>query len=204
MIFVGGRSNSRIFIRSTMNEYALQTDEQLFELVKENDEHAFRALYQRYSKRIYAYCLRVIGTRTAADDVFQSVFTAVYEKRSSFIGGNFASWIFTIARNFSIKASKRQKLALTTTASIDDYTDYLPDEDDRTGDDIIVKQALKKAIAELSDDFREALELRYYEGLSYEEISETLNIGLSLAKVRVFRAKQQLQKIMAPYIHENQ
>lgn len=187
-----------------MNEYALQTDEQLFELVKENDERAFRALYQRYSKRIYAYCLRVIGTRTAADDVFQSVFTAVYEKRSSFIGGNFASWIFTIARNFSIKASKRQKLALTTTSSIDDYTDYLPDEDDRTGDDIIIKQALRKAIAELTDDFREALELRYYEGLSYEEISETLNIGLSLAKVRVFRAKQQLQKIMAPYIHENQ
>lgn len=204
MIFVASRGNSRIIFRRSMNEYALQTDEQLFELVKENDERAFRALYQRYSKRIYAYCLRVIGTRTAADDVFQSVFTAVYEKRSSFIGGNFASWIFTIARNFSIKASKRQKLALTTTSSIDDYTDYLPDEDDRTGDDIIIKQALRKAIAELTDDFREALELRYYEGLSYEEISETLNIGLSLAKVRVFRAKQQLQKIMAPYIHENQ
>ncbi len=187
-----------------MNDYALHTDEELFELVKENDERSFSTLYKRYSKRVYAYCLRVIGTRTAADDVFQSVFTAVYEKRSSFVGGNFASWIFTIARNFSIKASKKQKAALVNYSSIDDYTDYLPDESDRTGDDIIVKQALRKAIAELGEDFREALELRYYEGLSYEEIAVTLNIGLSLAKVRVFRAKQQLQKIMAPYIHENQ
>jgi RNA polymerase sigma factor (sigma-70 family) len=189
--------------RTMTSDYALHSDEELFELVKSNDERAFRALYQRYSRRVYAYCLRVVGIRTAADDVFQSVFTAVYEKRDSFTGGNFASWIFTIARNFSIKASKRQKRALITNAPIDDYTDYLPDEHDRTGDDVIIKQALRAAIAQLGDDFREALELRYYEGLAYEEIAETLGIGLSLAKVRVFRAKQQLQKIMAPYIREH-
>ncbi len=187
-----------------MNDFALHTDEELFELVKSNNESAFRALYQRYNKRIYGYCYRVVGVRNIADDVYQSVFTSVYEKRNSFTGGNFASWIFTIARNYSLKATQRQKLHQRNLIPIEDYSDYLADENDKTGDDIYIKDALRAAIAALNDDFREVIELRYFDGLSYDEIAETLGIGISLAKIRIFRAKQQLQKSLTPYIHEQQ
>ncbi|GAB1429950.1 sigma-70 family RNA polymerase sigma factor [Ignavibacteria bacterium] len=185
-----------------MSDYALNSDEELFNLVKKNDERAFRALYQRYSKRIYAYCLRIVGVRTAADDVFQTVFTAVYEKRETFTGGSFSAWIFTIARNFSLKARNQQKVVLSKIEALDNYTDYLPDESDHTGDDIYIRDALRAAIASLSEEFRETIELRYFEELSYEEIAEVLGIGIPLAKIRVFRAKQQLQKILTPYIRE--
>lgn len=185
-----------------MSDYALNSDEELFNLVKKNDERAFRTLYQRYGKKIYAYCLRIVGARTTADDVFQTVFTAVYEKRETFIDGSFSAWIFTIARNFSLKARKQQKYALSKSEDLDEYSDYLPDESDRTGDDVFVRDALRAAIASLSEEFRETIELRYFEGLSYDEIAEVLGIGISLAKIRVFRAKQQLQKILTPYITE--
>ena len=81
--------------------------------------------------------------------------------------------------------------------------DILP-ADDAQSSDIFMSEALQKAIVKLQPDFREALELRYMSELSYEEIASALNISLSLAKVRVFRAKQMLQEYMKPYIEENQ
>ena len=70
------------------------------------------------------------------------------------------------------------------------------------GQDFLLTEALRKAISKLSDEFRDALELRYYDDLSYEEIAETLGITVALAKVRVFRAKKQLTKTLSPILGE--
>lgn len=185
-------------------QYSQLTDEDLFELIKSHDDTAFRVLYKRYDKRLYAYCYRVAGERKSAEDLFQMTMTAVFEKRESFLGGSFVAWLFTIARNFSIKATKHLQFARSTILCLDDYSEVIEDKSDRTDVDILMKDALNKAIATLSADYREALELRYYEGFSYEQISEALSISISLAKVRVFRAKQQLQQILSPYLEEYQ
>ena len=184
-------------------DYPLLSDEELFELVKQHDDKAFRVLYKRYDKRLFAYCTKVAsGERKVAEDLFQMTMTAVYEKRESFLGGSFVAWLFTIARNFSIKVTQRANYQRNTIVSLDNYTETIADSNDRTDGDIFMKDALKNAIASLSHDFREALELRYYEGFSYEQISDALSITVSLAKVRVFRAKQQLQQILSPYLKE--
>ncbi len=101
-----------------------------------------------------------------------------------------------------LSGGNQQKVVLSKIEALDNYTDYLPDESDHTGDDIYIRDALRAAIASLSEEFRETIELRYFEELSYEEIAEVLGIGIPLAKIRVFRAKQQLQKILTPYIRE--
>ncbi|MBS1536674.1 MAG: RNA polymerase sigma factor [Bacteroidetes bacterium] len=184
--------------------YTQFTDEELFELVKSHDDNAFRILYKRYDKRLYAYCFKVAGEKKGAEDLFQMTMTAIFEKRESFLGGSFVAWLFTIARNFSIKATKQARFSRNTILCLDDYTEIIEDKSDKTDVDILMQDALNSAISTLSDEYRRAIELRYYEGFSYEQISEELSISLSLAKVRVFRAKQQLQQILSPYLNEYQ
>lgn len=179
--------------------YTLCTDEELFAMVRDNnDEQAFRALFRRYDKRLYAYCLRALGSHDEAQDMFQTIAMAVYDKRSAFTDGSFAAWIFTIARNGCLKALRQRK----QTVEITDET-YVPEEDTSlTKGDFLLKDALHRAIAELPDDYREALELKYFDDLPYEEIAATLGITLSLAKVRVFRAKKLLQTRLSPILGE--
>jgi RNA polymerase sigma-70 factor (ECF subfamily) len=176
-----------------------QTDEELFALVQEGgSERAFRELYRRYDKRLFSYCLRAFGNREAAEDVFQTVMTLVFEKRAMFTGGSFAAWLFTIARNQTLNAKQKYKI----TTDIDDISFALEDESDRTGEDMILNEALKNAIASLPEEFRDPLELKHFDGFQYEEIASMLNISVSLAKVRVFRAKKMLQQALTPYLRE--
>jgi RNA polymerase sigma factor (sigma-70 family) len=176
-----------------------QTDEELFAMVRESaHEQAFRTLYRRYDKRLFAYCLRAMATRESAEDVFQSVMALVFEKRQSFTGGSFAAWIFTIARNQTLNHKQKQRI----TTDIDDIAYTMIDENDKTGEDILLADALRQAIAALPEDYREALELKHFDGFPYEEIAQMLNISLSLAKVRVFRAKKMLHEALSPYLRE--
>lgn len=182
----------------TRNSLSQKTDEELFALVRQRDEVAFRTLYRRYDRRLFAYCLRALGDKKAAEDVFQTIVTTVYEKRELFIGGNFPGWLFTIARNYCLKFKQRQQFH----ENIDDVGNALRDDADKTGDDLLLKEALQAAIRTLATDFREALEMRYFDDLSYEQIAQALDISVALAKVRVFRAKKMLQAQMLPYIKE--
>ncbi len=184
--------------KHTQDDLSKKTDEELFAFIRRNDEQAFRTLYRRYDKRLFAYCLRALGDRKAAEDVFQTIAATVYEKREHFTGGNFAGWLFTIARNYCLKYKQRQR----HTEQIDDVAYSLSDESDRTGEDVLLHEALRDAIATLAVDFRDALEMRYFDGLSYDEIARALDISVALAKVRVFRAKKMLQSHLLPYIKE--
>lgn len=177
----------------------LLTDEELFALIRDTaDEQAFRTLFKRYDKRLYAYCLRALGGHDEAQDLFQTIAMTVFDKRASFTDGSVAAWMFTIARNFCLKALRNRK----HTAEVNDET--MPPEEDRsyTGDDFLLRDALRQAIASLPEEFREPLEMKYFDDLGYEEIAETLAITVSLAKVRVFRAKKLLQTRLNPILNE--
>ncbi|MCO6466707.1 MAG: RNA polymerase sigma factor [Bradyrhizobiaceae bacterium] len=178
--------------------FDLLSDEEVFAVIRDkNDEQAFTALYRRYDKRVYAYCLRALGNHEEAQDVFQLVMMTIYDKRQAFVDGSFAAWLFTITRNSCLKAIRNRKN--TTELNEDIHT---PDEHDGRSADFMLKDALQHAIKHLADEFREALELRYFDELSYEEIAQTLGISVSLAKVRVFRAKQQITNHLSPILNE--
>jgi RNA polymerase sigma-70 factor (ECF subfamily) len=181
--------------------YTLQTDEELFALVRDNnDEHAFRALFRRYDKRLYAYCLRALGSTDDAKDAFQTIALTVFEKRAAFSGGSFAAWVFTIARNLCLKAIRQRKHNVEITE------DVLSSQENELqhSDDFLLRDALRESISKLSEEFREVLALRYFDELSYDQIATILGIGESLAKIRVFRAKKQLQTMLSPLLSELQ
>jgi RNA polymerase sigma-70 factor, ECF subfamily len=184
------------------------SDEELFALVRQSaDQAAFTVLYKRYDKRLYAYCLRAASAHGAdkhdlAKDAFQAVMAAVFEKRATFVGGNYAAWLFTIARHHVLKLGR----SAGRTRSLDETPALLDTSDEDafgnrsaradTGD-FLLQQALEQAMARLPSDLREAFDLKFRQELSHEEIAKELNISLSLAKVRVFRAKQQLRALLA-------
>lgn len=187
-------------VMAIATDYIRSTDDELFVLLRQGDEQAFRTLYRRYDKRLFAYCLRVLGNRQGAEDAFQTIIMVMYEKRESFTGGNFAAWLFTIARTTSIKAVQRQSAASKSTAPIDNALESL--QSLRTDDDVFLREAVQAAVTQLQEEYREPLQLRYFDGFSYEQIATIVGISVAAAKVRVFRAKKMLQPVLAAYMQE--
>lgn len=175
----------------------ISDDTALFLLVQQHqDVAAFKELYQRYHKRIFAYCLKFLRNEEAARDAFQSTFTAVYEQRHQFVPGDFSRWIFTIAKRQSMNLYSRMAADRLPEDHDDDMLLEIADEDDRTDADVALYEMLNQALESLKPEFRDVLQLRYYEDLSYEDIADRLGITLSLAKVRVNRAKAALQRML--------
>lgn len=165
------------------------------ENLRNGSAEAFQILYQKYHDRVYRFCLRMLGSEQMAKDAFQETFVKVYEKRETFKGENFAAWLFTISRHICYNMIRANK----THSSFDESFHEVKVQ---KSTDFGLKKALEEAIASLPTSLREAFILREYEDLTYHEIAEVLNIDLSLAKIRVFRARKQLQEILKPIIKE--
>lgn len=184
----------------TSEDYIQATDEELFAQVQKNDEQAFRILYRRYNRQIYGFCRRMLGDDRAAEDAFQTVITTVYEKRDTFTGGSFSAWFYAIARNRCIKLLRKEKPKVR----MEDMPGIENTLAQESHEDVVLQDVIGRAIAELPDDLREAFELRYLDDYQYDRIASILDISLSLAKVRVFRARKIIQKTLSPYLHELQ
>ncbi len=175
-----------------------ENDEELMQAVRlfcANDPGAFQWLHKRFSKSIYRFCLKMLSDEDAAKDAYQETFIKAYEHRADFRGDNFPAWIFTIARRVCLNVIRSRR-------SDDVFDEVLHSAGECSEDDAYLRLHIQKAIESLSPDFREALVLREYEGLSYEQIATVLHIELSLAKVRVHRARLQVRKLLMPVMQE--
>ncbi len=196
------------------------TDEDHFIAYQQGDDKAFFILYERYRSSVYAYCARVLLSaglsQELVEDTFQEIFLRVSQYRNSFHSGEFRAWIFTVTRNTCLSAKKRGlKSLLSSNGMID--PDQLSEEEalsrsssvERTDDPLellSVKEQtslLLKAISELPDTYREALMLSEYEGLTYEEIGKLTGTSLSTIRIRVFRAKKRLRKVLYPILGQD-
>lgn len=165
------------------------------EKLRNGSAEAFKILYNFYSQKVYRYCLRFLGDSVLAEDAFQESFIRVYEHRESFRGDNFGAWLYTIARNTCMNYLRVKK-------EHDQFNEGFHGFENVESSDMGIKNNIDKAISQLPDSLREALLLREYEEMSYQEIADILNIDLSLAKVRVYRARIILRKLLKPLVKE--
>ena len=133
----------------------------------------------------------MLGDSENARDAFQETFIKVFENRRSFRGVNFSSWVYTIARHTCLNIIRTRK----DHESLNEDSQFRYIEETS---DIGMKKQIEKAIATLPVAMKEALLLREYEECSYQEIADILQIELSLAKVRVHRARLILRKLLTP------
>lgn len=165
------------------------------ENLKQGGAEAFHILYNNYQQKVYRFCLRMLGDPDAARDAFQETFIKVFEHRKDFRGSNFAAWLFTIARHTclnSIRSKKEHEV----------FDEVYHSSGSGSESDIGMKEFIQQSISQLPVALREALLLREYEECSYQEIAVILGIDLSLAKVRVHRARLLLQKLLQPLVKE--
>lgn len=177
-----------------------KTDEQLYHLMVKKDgtgESAFAELYERHSQRIYAYCRRFLDGEETANDVFQETFVRFYKSASADREmTNLPAYLLRIARNLCVNAIRKQK----DHSSFEEYM-YEDFDQHHNGTEELM-DLIKSALNQLEEKYREMFVLREYDGMSYAEIADATNESVSTVKVRIFRAKQKIRDILAPYIRE--
>ena len=179
-----------------LSEYS---DTELYELLRSDQaEQAFAEIYARHSSMVYAYCVRMMGDRDKAYDVFQDTFLRFYQSAERHASmENVKGYLLTISRNLSLNEKKRMS---SQTLEFDEslYNPGMSRDQERSEMMDLIAMALEL----LPHDMREAFVLREYQGLSYKEITVVLDIKIETAKVRVFRARQKIKEILQPYMED--
>lgn len=175
------------------------SDKELFTALKQSKsqaEPAFAEIYSRYSGRIYAYCLKVLGNHEDAGDIFQEVMMKFYNSSlEKDLIENIPGYILKIARNLCLNFKRDRKITV-------DYETVVLSVDDNNYDKKELLDLIQSALDTLDFEYREAFILRQYQGLSYNEIAEVTGDTVTAIKNRVWRAKEKIKTILSPYLQD--
>jgi RNA polymerase sigma-70 factor (ECF subfamily) len=179
-------------------EYGKYNDAELFQALKnkKESEAAFGEIYARYSQRIFAYCLRIVGNQEDAQDIFQETFLKFYKTtENERIVDNISAFMLTIARNLCLNHKRDHKLTIA-------FEEFRFSTNDESYEHKELMQLIATALELLDFEYREAFVLRQYHGMSYKEISDIVGDTVSTVKNRVWRAKEKLKDILSPYLED--
>ena len=159
------------------------TDLELLQGIAIADREAFRRFYDRHAPQVLAYVRSLGRSRDASEDVVQEVFLAVWRKAGTYRPerGDVAGWLYTMTRNKVVDLWR--KLPTGSDQSSEESLAVLsarPEADSR-----VVSISLRKALADLKVEQRQALELAYFGGLTYEETAERLKLPVGTLKSRI-------------------
>ncbi len=176
-------------------------DVQLMGQIAHGDAAALELLYDRYSPSVMGLAVKMLGDRTAAEEVVQETFWKVWRNAASFRQkrGNVSSWLFGIARNLAIDNWRRRKAR--PQAVLDDKDVSETDIDARISIDESVWTKIKhsqvrSAIASLPTAQRRVIELAYFGGLTRQEISDQMDVPLGTVHTRARLGLQKLREAL--------
>lgn len=166
--------------------------------VKNGSRSAFNILVQKYQKRIYWVVRKMVLDHDDANDITQEVFIKIYQSIGDFRGDSqFFTYIYRIAVNLSINHINKNKRMNNGRVDIDAEAFRIADENNRPGesyDNKLNEKMLEEAISQLPDKQRAVFNLRHYDQLSYEEISEILDTSVGGLKANYFHAIKKIQE----------
>ncbi len=168
-------------------------DRDLIAKARRGDVEAYNLLVSRWEKRVFNYLLRLVSNREDALDVSQDVFLKAYQNLPKLDAPEkFAGWLFRIAHNeaFSLLRRRRPEAELLPDmGQADSSGRLLPLE---------LSLAVESALKRLSEDQREAVLLKIYQGFKFEEMAEILECPVSTVKSRLYTALELLKATLAP------
>ena len=181
-------------------------DQELLAEAAHGDQAAFSQLYQRYRNRVYGFAYRMLGSQEAAEDVTHEAFLLLIREpeRYQAARGSLLTFLCAVARNHIFQHLRRQERyaaeqietseecdEAAARSSFDPLSDLLERE---------LAAQVEAALARLPVAQREAVVLREYQELSYEEIAVIIGADTGVVKARLYRARQALAKRLAPYL----
>jgi len=168
------------------------SDRDLILRARRGDAGAFGELVKRTQSAVFNVCHRLMGERRDAEDMAQEVFLRAYQRLDTFdIERPFLPWIRRVAANLCFNRLAAQ---VSEPPPLDEERDMAsPDEQPPPQiEQRQLSERVKMALSCLPPRYRIMIELRHYQELSYEEISETLHLPLSTVKSDLFRARKAL------------
>ena len=208
-------TETQLFVtESSARRYALRDpDVRLMLEVRDDDAGAFEELMLRYQGRLVTVLGHLMGNRDQAEDLAQEVFLRVYRSRKTYVpGAKFATWLFTIANNVAANArrsrSRRREITLEgrdsgpmgahpmeTLAAAS--SGQLPT---RQVDKAEMRDIVRMALEALNERQRMAVLLNKFEGMSYADIAQTMELTPQAVKSLLSRARGNLRDVLEPYL----
>lgn len=175
--------------------------------VEHGDQQAYAELMERYRDSIYFMLLKMVNNRDDADDLTIEAFGKAFSRLHQYTPNYaFSTWLFKIASNNCIDFIRKKKKHIM---SIDNPIGGGDDGDgvkidikssDRDPEEEAIRaqkvKLMHEVVKKLKPRYRELIELRYFKELSYEEISEELDIPLGTVKAQLFRAREFLSNLL--------
>jgi RNA polymerase sigma-70 factor (ECF subfamily) len=166
----------------------------------------FSRLIDNYKNMVYNLAYRMSNNSHEAEDISQEAFLRAYQSLARFNPSyKFSTWLYQITLNIIKDRFKKKELnyiSLDTPIETDD-SEFYPQPADSTNDpeQIITRQEdvqeIQQAVHSLPLKYREVLVLRHMQDLSYIEISNILKLPQGTVKIRLYRAREQLKRILA-------
>ncbi len=190
----------------------MPSDAELVASALTGSQEAFRDLVVRFERPVYTLVLRMVHDAATAEDLAQEVFLKAYRHLATYDPQRkFASWLFKIAHNTTIDHLRRADLDTVPLAPMageaagEDggggllavLADTATESPGAAVERHAMARALERAIATLRPEYREAVMLRYVEGLSYQETCEALEVPMGTLKTNLHRARKLLAAAMS-------
>jgi RNA polymerase sigma-70 factor (ECF subfamily) len=204
-----------ILSESSARRIALDPDVRLMLEVRDDKASAFEELVTRYQGRLVRLLGHLVGSREQAEDLSQEVFLRVYRARKTYQpGAKFATWLFTIANNVASNAlrdnARRHEVTLPTHDSgplgahpldktLQASSGQMPA---RQLDKAESREIVRMAIESLGPRQRMAVLLSKFEGLSYLDIAQVMEISPQAVKSLLSRARENLREVLQPYFDQ--
>lgn len=167
------------------------------------DQTALGELYDRYHRPLFATAVRILRDASEAEDVVHDVFVTIWHKAVDFDAtrGNAFSWVVTLLRNRAIDRvrSRRRRGELLAEAAVGDLPVASAGTDLDVAENAVWQEQagdVRRAVAQLPEEQREALSLAFFGGLTQNEISTRLNTPLGTVKARIRRGLLRLRALV--------
>lgn len=176
----------------------------LIKRVADGDQYALNNLYDSTNRLVFGLVLRILNDRSTAEEVMLDVYTQVWRQAALYDRGRGAplAWIVTIARSRAIDRLRSGRLEQQSKESLDAVgeikaTSISPEESTFSSER---QRVIRSALAGLSPEQREVIELAYYSGLSHTEIAEKLGQPLGTVKTRTRLGMMKLRETLRPFM----
>lgn len=181
---------------------------------EQGDRASFEELVRRHRNRVFALALRMVKNEDEALEIVQETFLSAYKKLPDFRGeAQFGSWVHRIAANFALMKLRHQRVVDQVEEPLETldgkfrpdghWDEYPTGMWGRRADDLVLDGELRgrliAAVEKLPEVYRAVFMLRDFDGLSYEEIADTLQTTVPAVKSRLHRARLALREDLAAY-----
>ena len=186
-------------------------DQALVERVQKGDKKAFDILVLKYQQRVMNILSRYVRDPSEVQDLAQETFIKAYRALATFRGDSaFYTWVYRIAintaKNFIVAQGRRPPRDDIEASEAEQYSGADGLREHASPERILLKDEIAEmvfsTINELPEDLKMAITLREIEGLSYDEIAETMSCPIGTVRSRIFRARETIDEKLRPLLND--